>query len=86
MSVRDRPAGEWNHYRISFVGNRLAVELNGIEVIDLQAEPRGKVVDFAPRGYIGLQNYDDESTVKFRNIRVKTRDQPNSLSEAPSGH
>jgi hypothetical protein len=35
------------------------------------AEPRGKVEDFAARGFIGLQNHDDQSPVYFRDIHVK---------------
>ncbi len=66
-----RPAGEWNRYRITVQGDRIMVELNGTQVLDWRAEPRGKVVDFAPRGYIGLQNHDDRSPVYFRNIYVK---------------
>ena len=31
----------------------------------------GKVEDFARRGYVGLQNHDDDSPVYFRNIFVK---------------
>ena len=62
------PPGEWNHFKITFVGGRLEVELNGETVVDWEAEGRGKVEDFAPRGYIGLQNHDDESPVYFRNI------------------
>jgi hypothetical protein len=66
-----KPPGEWNHYAITFRGSHITVELNGTTVIDWQAEPRGKVRDFAPRGYIGLQNHDDTSPVSFRNIFVK---------------
>jgi hypothetical protein len=65
------PPGEWNHFKITFVGSRLQVELNGKGVLDWEVEPRGKVEDFAPRGYIGLQNHDDSSSVHFRNIYVK---------------
>ncbi len=65
------PPGEWNHYRITFRGNHLRVELNGKTVIDWQAEPRGQIENFAERGYIGLQNHDDRSSVYFRNIYVK---------------
>ena len=72
--MASRPPGEWNHYRITFVGRRLQVELNGQTVLDWEAEPRGKVEDFAPRGYIGLQNHDDNSPVRFRNIYVKSLD------------
>jgi hypothetical protein len=66
-----RAPGEWNHYRITFQGKRIQVELNGKQVLDWQAEPRGKIRDFAPRGYIGLQNHDETSPVYFRNIYVK---------------
>lgn len=66
-----KPPGEWNHYRIAFIGDHIAVDLNGQQVIDWQAEPRGKVEDFAERGYIGLQNHDDHSKIQFRNIRIK---------------
>jgi sugar phosphate isomerase/epimerase len=66
-----RPTGEWNHYRITFKGKRLQVELNGKLVLDWEAAPRGKVKDIAPEGYIGLQNHDSLSPVYFRDIFVK---------------
>jgi sugar phosphate isomerase/epimerase len=65
------PSGEWNHYKISFREDRIHVELNGTAVIDWKAEPRGKIKDFARRGYIGFQNHDSISPVYFRNIYVK---------------
>jgi sugar phosphate isomerase/epimerase len=66
-----RPTGEWNHFKITFRGSHLQVELNGQPVLDWQAEPRGKVRDFAAEGYIGLQNHDSESPVYFKNIFIK---------------
>ena len=66
--------GEWNDMEISFVGDRITVSLNGAQVTDWVAEPRGKIRDFASRGYIGLQNHDWETSVYFRNIRVKKLD------------
>jgi hypothetical protein len=66
-----KPPGEWNHYRITFRGNHITVVLNGTTVLDWNAEPRGKVEDFAPRGYIGLQNHDSTSPVYFRNVFVR---------------
>jgi hypothetical protein len=66
-----RPAGEWNRLKAAFIGDRITVELNGEQVIDWQAEPRGKVEDFTDHGYIGLQNHDDRSPVYFRGIYVK---------------
>jgi hypothetical protein len=47
------------------------VELNGKPVLDWEAEPRGKVRDCAPEGYIGLQNHDSRSPVFFRNVFIK---------------
>ncbi len=66
-----KPMGEWNHIKITFVGDRIGVELNGQPVVDWVAEPRGKIRDFADRGYIGLQNHDWDTTIQFRNIFVK---------------
>lgn len=72
--LASKPPGEWNHFKITFQGNRIQVELNGTQVVDWQAEPRGKVADFAQRGYIGLQNHDDRSPVYFRNVYIKELD------------
>jgi sugar phosphate isomerase/epimerase len=63
--------GDWNHFKISFIGNHIQVELNDVLILDWEAEPRGKVKDFAEEGYIGLQNHDSRSPVYFRNIYVK---------------
>jgi len=66
-----RPTGEWNHFKITFKGKRLQVELNGKPVLDWEATPRGKVKDFASEGYIGLQNHDSLSPVYFKDIFIK---------------
>lgn len=66
-----KPPGEWNQFRITFVGSELTVELNGQKVLDWQAAPAGKVRSFSSRGYVGLQNHDHDSSVWFRNVRVK---------------
>ena len=71
---RAREPGEWNEMEISFVGDRITVALNGAQVTDWVAEPRGKIGDFASSGYIGLQNHDWDTSVYFRNIRVKKLD------------
>jgi len=67
----EKPTGQWNHYKIAFVGDRITVELNGTQILDWKAEPRGKIRDFAPEGYIGLQNHDDRAPVYFKNIYIK---------------
>jgi sugar phosphate isomerase/epimerase len=66
-----RPTGEWNHFKITCRGRRITVELNGREVLDWEAEPRGKVRDFALEGYIGLQNHDSVSPVYFKDIFIR---------------
>lgn len=66
-----KPTGEWNHLKITFVGKHIEVELNNEIVVDWEAEPRGKVADFAEKGYIGFQNHDPNTRVDFRNIFVK---------------
>ena len=66
--------GTWNHFKITFVGDHITVEVNGETVVDWDAEPRGKVEDFAARGYVGLQNHDRDTHTFFRNIFVKRLD------------
>ncbi len=65
------PTGEWNHYKISFIGDTITVELNGKEVLDWKCEPRGKIRDWSKDGYIGLQNHDSNAIIQFKNIYVK---------------
>ncbi len=59
-----KPAGEWNDYEITVVGQKYTIKLNG-KVIN---EFTGNRTE---RGRIGLQNHDDGSPVSFRNIRIK---------------
>ena len=66
-----KPAGEWNHYRITCKGETIKVELNGALIIDWDTEPRGKITSVFPKGYLGLQNHDDHAIVEFKNIYVK---------------
>lgn len=59
-----KPAGEWNTVRIEARGPHIQAWVNGEQIIDHQGTRRES-------GYIGLQNHDNRSVVKFRNIRVK---------------
>jgi sugar phosphate isomerase/epimerase len=59
-----RPAGEWNTVTIVAKGPKIIFEMNGEKV--LEAEQTRSL-----RGYIGLQNHDDKSEVRFRNIRLE---------------
>jgi len=62
-----KPPGEWNRYEITVVGDKYVVTLNGQRVLKWTSptDRHGR------EGYIGLQNHDDASPVRFRNIRVK---------------
>ena len=66
-----KPTGEWNHYKITCKGDRIQVELNDQKVMEWKAEPRGKIHEFYPEGYFGLQNHDSHSPVFFKNIFIK---------------
>lgn len=61
--VPTKPPGEWNHYEIEVVGQNYTVRVNG-ETVCRFLGFRGE------RGHVGLQNHDDGSPVRFRNIRV----------------
>ena len=69
--IANNPTGEWNHFRITFQGDEIKVELNGQLVNNWEAEPRGKIKSFAKKGYIGLQNHDSEAKVSFKNIYIR---------------
>jgi len=57
-------AGDWNRVRITCKANRIQVNLNGEDIVDLANATR------AARGFIGLQNHDTRSVVKYRNVRI----------------
>lgn len=76
--------GEWNHAVITALDNRLKVELNGQQIIDMDLNrwtEAGKNPDGTPNkfrtalknfkreGHIGLQ--DHGAVVAYRNIRIK---------------
>lgn len=71
----DKNIGEWNTFRITFRGDRLTVELNGITVIENALMP-----GIPEKGPIGLQHHGNKkdgewvappSLVQFRNIYIK---------------
>jgi Domain of Unknown Function (DUF1080). len=66
--------GEWNHFRVEALGNRIRTFVNGVAAANL-------IDDMTPRGFIGLQVHSvDEGPklagleARFRNIRVLTQD------------
>jgi len=63
-----KPAGEWNRYIITCHGNRLKVELNGEQIIDLELD-KSAIKDRPLEGHIGFQ--DEAKKVSYRNVRIK---------------
>jgi hypothetical protein len=79
-----KPAGEWNKYIVTCIQNKIIVELNGEQVIDMDLDlwdtpnqnPDGKknkfgtaLKNFARTGYVGFQDHGRQ--VWYRNIRIK---------------
>ncbi|MHC4404659.1 MAG: 3-keto-disaccharide hydrolase [Planctomycetota bacterium] len=63
-----KPAGQWNRYVITCVGNDLKVEFNGEKVIDLDLS-KTRLKDRPAEGYIGFQ--DEAKPVWYRSVRIK---------------
>jgi hypothetical protein len=61
-----RPPGEWNEFEVVCTGQNYSVRING-EVVTTWTDPDRRT----GRGHIGLQNYNDGQTVRFRNLRIK---------------
>jgi sugar phosphate isomerase/epimerase len=59
-----RPAGQWNTVTIVARGPKIQFWMNGEQVLETEQTRSMK-------GYIGLQNHDARSVVKFKNIRVE---------------
>jgi sugar phosphate isomerase/epimerase len=59
-----RRAGEWNSATIIAKGDKINFEINGETVLETEQQRSGK-------GYIGLQNHDEKSEVRFKNIRIE---------------
>jgi hypothetical protein len=85
--------GEWNRLRVTCQGNKITIDLNGRQVLDMDLDrwtepnknPDGSpnkfpraLKDFARVGHIGFQ--DHGRPVWYRNIRVKRLD---NRSETP---
>jgi hypothetical protein len=72
-----RPVGEWNHQEVSVDGDRIVVNLNGFEILNVDvAKAREKPIDGKDHpgaartgGHVGFCGHQDP--VAFRNIRIK---------------
>lgn len=58
-----RAAGQWNSATIECRGEQIRIEMNGEKILETRQ-------DRSLKGYIGLQNHDDKSEVRFKNIRL----------------
>ena len=61
----DRPPGEWNAMTITMRGEKLTVELNGVEVIS-----EARLPGVPAKGAIGFQH--EHGVIQFRNVYVKS--------------
>lgn len=69
-SNRSRTPGEWNRMIITARGQRLQVDLNGAQIIDIQLD-ESAVKDRPLKGFIGLQDHGRANEVRFRNLWLK---------------
>lgn len=79
-ATASNPPGEWNRMEIALDGNIVRVSVNGVLVTnfdpDLPAPEKKQWYEpergpRPTRGYIGLQNHDEGSTVFFREVNVR---------------
>jgi hypothetical protein len=62
--IPTKPVGEWNEYIIRVVGQHYTIYINSEKVNEFDG-------DRSTEGYIGMQNHDDASPVRYRNIKVR---------------
>ena len=70
-----RPVGQWNHQRVTALGSRIKVELNGFTIVnaDLNQVKKSKDGEVYPsastsKGFFGFAGHNDP--VAFRNIEI----------------
>ncbi len=59
-----RQPGQWNTVTVKGVGTNITIRMNHQEIVNA-------TLDRASEGYIGFQNHDDRSIVKFKNVRLQ---------------
>jgi hypothetical protein len=56
---------DWNTYRITCIGNKIKIEVNGVVTTDIEDDKDAS-------GYIGIQHHGEPgATYRFRNLRIK---------------
>ena len=66
LKANTRPPSQWNDYEITCLGQTYSVRING-ELVLTWTDPQQRTRS----GYIGLQNYNDGKTVRYRNLRIR---------------
>jgi 3-keto-disaccharide hydrolase len=66
VKANTKPIGQWNSYDITCVGHTYTVSING-ETVTTWTDPKQRTA----QGFIGLQNYNDQKTVRHRKLRIK---------------
>jgi hypothetical protein len=61
-----RTPGEWNQFEMVCIGHNYSVRINN-EVVTTWTDAKERSIS----GFIGLQNYNDGKTVRFRELRIK---------------
>jgi len=81
LVVADNPIGDWNSLRITMIGERVTVYLNGILVVDniVMENYWDRKIPIFPEGPIELQAHGTE--LYFRDVYVRELNRPYRLSE-----
>ena len=81
LVVADNPIGEWNTMRITIIGERVTVYLNGLLTVDnvVMENYWDRKIPIFPEGAIELQAHGTE--LAFRNLFVRKLNQPYKLSQ-----
>jgi Domain of Unknown Function (DUF1080) len=84
LKLADNPVGDWNTFRITMIGERVTVYLNGILVVDniVMENYWDRKIPIFPNGPIELQTHGTE--LMFRNVYVKELNRPYQLSAEES--
>ncbi len=65
-------AGEWNSYDLTVQGNRIHLNYNGEDALDVDISHNADMMKRPKKGFIGLQNHN--SAVEFRKVEIKELD------------
>jgi len=63
-----KPAGQWNHMRVTADGDHIVVELNGEKIVDADGKSHPEILKRSRRGPVGFQNH--ATPLWFRNIKL----------------